>query len=1047
MPAPSSTDEFLSLVAKSDLFPSDRLEEFLARRRGDDSLPNDNLKLAQLLVHDGLLTKYQAEQLLSGRWRNFIIGGKYKLLERLGKGGMALVFLCEHQVMKRLVALKILPSAHATDKELLGRFHREARALSQLRHPNIVGAYDADQANKVHFLVMEYVDGGDLDQIIAKAGQLAWERAANYIMQAALGLQHAHECGLVHRDIKPGNLLVDRTGRVKLLDLGLARIFHETTDDLTTGRDAKTLLGTIDYLAPEQALNSHDVDIRADIYSLGATFYFTLTGQGLFEDGSVAQKLSWHLHRPPSPITDFRSDVPPGLIRIIDKMLAKDPEDRYQTPDEVVEALEPYTRTPIDPPSPEELPLLSKAARASANPSSVRLPMPSIKSMVANPNKLTGSTSKSRISTAESSTSRIRTGSQSGINAYDDVEDSAPPIRRGSASRLQTDETSWFKKPKNLAVIAAGTLAILGLGIWGFWGSNSEATPNSGSPSNLIASNSNNSAEPIPAGPSGSSSTIPGVESQADIAITLASESNTPRPFPSLREAIRASKAGDKVIVRGTVLTEALELSDVDGAPRDLTIEGINPQGKDKPVRWRAPKDLSLGRALLDVVGLEGFKLKGFLFDGQGKTAELVRLSGRGSGALLQDLQFEKAGRADLVLRGWAGETSRLATLQKIHFTTVNEAEAAILFETDPDRTTVASESIKITNCRFVGPYQADIEIGGPILGVEIEQCRFFGATDGLRYRRTDSIRNPIKIRVANNTFVDLQRGFHFETTPPASTSDLVIANNVFSTTPRLAALDKVSVQPHQVFGKWIWTDEARKNPSVPPGNRLFRRSFDVVTVPEKATLDIGCDETFTVWLNGQQIFKNPSRHFTQRVFSFNVADKLRRGKNSLTVLATNQLDRLDTKFGTTAGLLAQITVPQGAKDLVLVKTDGTWKWSEQAPEAWIKPEFDDQAWASSKPWPDDGAMMPWKFAVWDSAVLAQLKAPLEPIVASVSGNVRDYKSWDGYPTLDSERGALGDNAFPRNPAEDATFLRYPSSHPLATAGPGDSPLGAFEEK
>ncbi len=342
----------------------------------------------------GLLTKYQAEQLLAGRWRNFIIGGKYKLLERLGKGGMALVFLCEHQVMKRLVALKILPSAHAEDKELLGRFHREARALSSLRHPNIVGAYDADQADQVHFLVMEYVDGGDLDQIVQKVGPIAWERAAHYIRQAAHGLQHAHECGLVHRDIKPGNLLLDRSGTVKLLDLGLARIFHETTDDLTTGRDAQTLLGTVDYLAPEQALNSHDVDIRADIYCLGATFYYLLTGKGLFEDGSVAEKLSWHLHRPPVPILEARPDVPPGLVEVIDKMLAKKPEDRYQTPDEVVEALEPWTRKPIAPPDPSEFPELSRAARTLAQPSSNRLNASSARPVGRWPGRAPGTTSK-----------------------------------------------------------------------------------------------------------------------------------------------------------------------------------------------------------------------------------------------------------------------------------------------------------------------------------------------------------------------------------------------------------------------------------------------------------------------------------------------------------------------------------------------------------------------------------------------------------------------------------------------------------------------------
>jgi serine/threonine protein kinase len=158
------------------------------------------------------------------------------------------------------------------------------------------------------------------------------------------------------------------------------------------------------------------------------------------------------------------------LIRVIDKMLAKEPEDRYQTPDEVVEALEPWTRTPIEPPSPEELPLLSKAARASSNPSSVRMPMPSIKSMVAHPNRRSGSTSKSRISTSDSSTTRARPASHSSIDPYED-EEAAPPIRRGRSSRFPTNEIPWFKQPRNIAVIAAGVVGILGLGAWGFSGS------------------------------------------------------------------------------------------------------------------------------------------------------------------------------------------------------------------------------------------------------------------------------------------------------------------------------------------------------------------------------------------------------------------------------------------------------------------------------------------------------------------------------------------------------------------------------------------------
>src|SRR4029450_13349026 len=204
--------------------------------------------------------------------------GKYKVLEKLGAGGMGQVFLCEHELMRRRVAVKVLPTAKAEDQASLERFYREARAVAAVDHPNIVRAYDIDQDENLHFLVMEYVDGTNLQDLVKKVGPLDPIRACHYIYGAAVGLQHAHEIGLVHRDIKPGNILVDRSGGVKVLDMGLARFFNDEEDILTKKYD-ENVLGTADYLAPEQAVDSHGVGIRADIYSLGGTFYFMLTGQ------------------------------------------------------------------------------------------------------------------------------------------------------------------------------------------------------------------------------------------------------------------------------------------------------------------------------------------------------------------------------------------------------------------------------------------------------------------------------------------------------------------------------------------------------------------------------------------------------------------------------------------------------------------------------------------------------------------------------------------------------------------------------------------------
>jgi len=249
------------------------------------------------------------------------------------------------------VAVKVLS---APDQPTLERFYREARAAAALDHRHAVHAYDIDQDGKYHFLVMEYVDGSTLKEIVGKTGPLEVGRAAHYLQQAATGLQHVHEMGLVHRDIEPSNILIDRAGIVKLVDFGLARFYQDEDDRLTRVGE---VFGTPDYMAPEQALDSHSVDIRADIYGLGATFYFGLTGQPPFPVTTVAEKLIFHLSREPQPIASYRPDVPDGLAAVVVRMMAKDSAERYQSAAEVADALAPWTQTPIPPPTEDEMPL------------------------------------------------------------------------------------------------------------------------------------------------------------------------------------------------------------------------------------------------------------------------------------------------------------------------------------------------------------------------------------------------------------------------------------------------------------------------------------------------------------------------------------------------------------------------------------------------------------------------------------------------------------------------------------------------------------------
>ena len=360
MPAPANVAEFLDVVRKSGLIPEDRLQTELHRLRITASTNLSVDQVAVSFIENALLTRFQSKQMKLGRYKRFEIASKYRLLELLGVGGMGAVYLCEHMFMKRLVALKVLPVEKLQDPSALLRFYREARAVAALDHPNIVRAYDIDKFEQMHFLVMEYVDGASIQEVVARHGPLDPMRAANYVAQSAHGLHHAHQLGMVHRDVKPGNLLLERTGFIKILDMGLARFFDQKNDNVTERFDNNCVLGTADYLAPEQAV-SNVVDIRADIYALGGSFYFMLTGQTPFPDGTIAHKLLCHQNEEPKSVRTFRSDVPGELIQILIKMMKKNPADRYQTPQELFDALSAIVDEAAVPPPIHEMPELCPA--------------------------------------------------------------------------------------------------------------------------------------------------------------------------------------------------------------------------------------------------------------------------------------------------------------------------------------------------------------------------------------------------------------------------------------------------------------------------------------------------------------------------------------------------------------------------------------------------------------------------------------------------------------------------------------------------------------
>ena len=335
-----SAENFIDYVERSRLVAEDQLQTSLdaLKAQHGGNLPEDSEVVANHLINAGLITQWHADKIQDRKYKGFRLG-QYKLLRLIGTGGMSSVYLAEHVLMKQKRAVKVLPKSRVNDSSYLARFHLEAQATASLDHPNIVRAYDVDNEGDQHFLVMEYIDGKDMQNIVKQEGPLPLELACNYIAQTAEGMAYAHANNLIHRDIKPANLLIDDKGIVRILDLGLALYSDGAKASLTIAHN-ENVLGTADYLSPEQAVNSHKVDLRTDIYSLGCTLYFLLTGHPPFTDGTLAQRIAKHQTTMPEDVRKDRPECPRDLVDICVKMMQKKADKRFQNMQQVAKALE-----------------------------------------------------------------------------------------------------------------------------------------------------------------------------------------------------------------------------------------------------------------------------------------------------------------------------------------------------------------------------------------------------------------------------------------------------------------------------------------------------------------------------------------------------------------------------------------------------------------------------------------------------------------------------------------------------------------------------------
>lgn len=339
-PGDRAAADLLPLLHASGILADRPLEEIRARVASGE-YPVEPAALADRLIRDRFITAYQAKRLLAGKAYGLVVG-RYVILDRIGSGSMGRVYKAHHQLMDRVVALKIIAPEIASNERVAARFQREMKLVGRLDHPNVVRAFDADRANRVLYIVMEYVQGESLGDRLKRSGIVPAPEMIDYAAQAALGLAHAHAQGMVHRDIKPSNILVDQDRKVKILDLGLG-VLTEADEGATFATADGIAVGTVDYMSPEQALGK-EVDGRSDLFSLGCAMYHLMTGKHAFPGPTPIDRLGRRINNPPVPITEHLPDFPTSAQRVLDKLMAAKPQDRFADATEASEALQALIR-------------------------------------------------------------------------------------------------------------------------------------------------------------------------------------------------------------------------------------------------------------------------------------------------------------------------------------------------------------------------------------------------------------------------------------------------------------------------------------------------------------------------------------------------------------------------------------------------------------------------------------------------------------------------------------------------------------------------------
>lgn len=803
MPPPANTKEFLQLLDRSGLVESSRIKDSLNKIRASGAKPTSPQELAQLLIDDELITRFHADQLLSGRHKGFMVG-KYKILELIGSGGMGRVYLAEHVIMRRRVAVKVLPRAKSADPSALGRFQREARAVAALKHPNIVQAYDIDEDRDLHYMVMEYVEGMSVQEYVKKFGPIPWGQAADYICQAADALEHANQAGLIHRDIKPGNLLIDTSGTVKLLDLGLAVFFEESDRESLTLAFDENVLGTADYLSPEQALDSHKVDIRSDIYSLGGTFYYMLTGGPPFPEGTITQKLLWHQHKMPNPVEELAPDLPPELPPIIRKMMAKKRDERYATPGEVCEALAPFAQRVENPfqDKPVRLrtskPPSSRQQNATSAMSSQKNQKLAVEQDKQRGRKEGGSTTKPLPPSPPSPSlpetvqfeplveeespfifgdqaSGLQSRSQPSVEVADEADDffssisdsaksSGPTVEASTAASDTLVGNSSSKElanpapnPRKKVYIAAGAAAVMIVGLAAAMWLMPRDEPEP------IAPKVENTVKEPPPGPDLSNALV--------VRRTESPKSDAPTYF-TVDEALLDAKPGQKIYIDGNGPWNLI--------PLEIGPNSLLYPGKDRITIEGATPDTVLQRIggtgpFLTIEGAREVTLRNLIIDGGGEMGPVLEIRGPNvTGFKAENVRIRNFQGIGIQIISADGQPANPISFNGFTIQMADPVgQAIVICPPETGATTSNTTNVEFKSGEITGPFAMGLHVTQSVRGLTIEETTISGGETGIRVASAHS-----GWRINGNKFVELRTAIQSTIENDKSANDIGVFEN-----------------------------------------------------------------------------------------------------------------------------------------------------------------------------------------------------------------------------------------------------------------------------